>query len=91
MMQKKVKPITILIADDDADDRLLTKEALEESYLLNDLRFVVDGEDLMSYLHRKGKYSDPATSPHHAPGLSRTLPKHRRGGTFHSDRNDSPG
>jgi CheY-like chemotaxis protein len=67
MVQKKINPITILIADDDADDRQLTKEALEESYLLNDLRFVEDGEELMNYLHRRGRYNDPSTSPR--PGI----------------------
>ena len=48
----------ILMADDDADDRILTKEALEESRVLNDLRFVEDGEELMDYLKRRGKYTD---------------------------------
>lgn len=66
-MAKYSKPITILMADDDADDRLMTKEAFEESRLANDLRFVEDGVELMDYLQRRGKYSDPATSPR--PGL----------------------
>jgi len=61
------KPVTILMADDDADDRLMTKEAFDESRLINDLRFVEDGVELMDYLKRQGKYSDPATSPR--PGL----------------------
>lgn len=60
-------PITILIADDDADDRLMAQEALEEARLANDLRFVVNGEDLMEYLKRRGAYADPARSPR--PGL----------------------
>ena len=60
-------PITILMADDDADDRQMTREAFEENHLANDLRFVVDGEELMDYLKRRGKYQDPATSPR--PGL----------------------
>ncbi len=68
MTQTKTgKPITILMADDDADDRQMTKEAFEESRLANDLRFVEDGEELMDYLCRRGKFSDPATSPR--PGL----------------------
>jgi CheY-like chemotaxis protein len=67
MNPKKKKVITILIADDDADDRQMTKEALEEYCLLNDIRFVEDGEELMNYLHRRGKYSDPQSSPR--PGL----------------------
>jgi CheY-like chemotaxis protein len=51
------------MADDDADDREMTREAFEEARLANDLRFVCDGEELMDYLHRRGKYSDPASSP----------------------------
>ena len=66
-MTKSPRPITILMADDDADDRLMTKEAFEESRLANDLRFVEDGEELLDYLKRRGKYSDPASSPR--PGL----------------------
>lgn len=54
---KKIKTITILMADDDPDDRMLTKEALIENKLANDLHFVVDGEDLMDYLHQRGKYN----------------------------------
>jgi CheY-like chemotaxis protein len=46
------------MADDDADDRILAKEALEESRVLNDLRFVEDGEELMDYLNRRGEYAD---------------------------------
>jgi len=50
-------PITILMADDDVDDRNLTKEALQEGRLVNDLRFVEDGQDLMDYLRHTGKYA----------------------------------
>ncbi|MEC9398589.1 MAG: response regulator, partial [Myxococcota bacterium] len=55
----QVKPITILIADDDEDDRLLAEDALRENRLVNDLRFVEDGEELMEYLLQQGKYADP--------------------------------
>ncbi len=61
------KPISILIADDDPDDRMLTRDALEESRLANDLRFVEDGEELMDYLHRRGPFALPEASPR--PGL----------------------
>ena len=61
------KAITILIADDDEDDLLMTQEALEEARLTNDIRFVRDGEELLDYLKRRGRYSDPASSPR--PGL----------------------
>jgi CheY-like chemotaxis protein len=66
-MSRPPKPITILMADDDADDRMMTLEAFQESRLANDLRFVEDGEELLDYLKRRGKYSDPASSPR--PGL----------------------
>jgi CheY-like chemotaxis protein len=66
-MADHVKPITILLADDDADDRILTKEALTESRVINDLRFVEDGEYLLDYLHRRGRYTSPEASPR--PGL----------------------
>jgi two-component system response regulator len=61
------KPITILVADDDPDDRELTREAFEEARLANDLRFVEDGVELLDYLNRRGRYADPAASPR--PGI----------------------
>ena len=66
-MKKTKQPIPILMADDDEDDRLLTQDAFQEYRVGNDLRFVEDGEELMDYLHRKGKFTDPKTSPR--PGL----------------------
>jgi CheY-like chemotaxis protein len=60
-------PITLLLADDDEEDRLMTEEALKESHLANDIRFVADGEELTDYLFRRGAYTDPAWSP--TPGL----------------------
>ena len=67
MRSKRVKPITILVADDDADDRLMIRDALVANRLANDLRFVEDGEELMDYLQRRGNYSDPESCPR--PGL----------------------
>lgn len=61
------KPITILMADDDEDDRLLTREALEESKVLNNLHCVEDGVELLNYLRREGKYADVDAYPW--PGL----------------------
>jgi CheY-like chemotaxis protein len=62
-MAERSRPVTILMADDDPDDRELTREAFVESKVANDLRFVEDGEELLDYLHRRGKYVDPASSP----------------------------
>ena len=61
------EPIVILMADDDSDDRLLTQRALEASRVVNDLRFVEDGEELMDYLLQRGGYADPDAAPR--PGL----------------------
>lgn len=66
-MNNRGKPITILMAEDDPDDQLMTREAFEESRLVNDLRFVEDGVELLDYLKRRGKYADPDSSPR--PGL----------------------
>lgn len=66
-MPNRTKPITILMADDDPDDRQLTREAFEENHLANDLRFVEDGEELLDYLHQRGKYAAEGAAP--TPGL----------------------
>jgi CheY-like chemotaxis protein len=51
-------PITILMAEDDPDDRMLVSEAFEESRLNNDLRFVEDGAQIMAYLRHEGEYTE---------------------------------
>ncbi|MEQ8784968.1 MAG: response regulator [Pirellulaceae bacterium] len=66
-MSSRSELITFLMADDDPDDRLLTRRALQEYRLKNGMYFVEDGEELMDYLRRRGKYADPATSPR--PGV----------------------
>ena len=69
MMQDKHKiPITILICDDDEDDRMLTQQALEGAHISNDLRFVEDGEQLLDYLYQRGEFSgETGAAPR--PGL----------------------
>ena len=52
------KPVTILMADDDVEDRDFTRDALQNAHLANAMRFVVDGQDLMDYLHHEGRYAD---------------------------------
>jgi CheY-like chemotaxis protein len=66
-MSADPRRITILMADDDPDDRLLAADALRESRVPGDLRFVDDGEQLLDYLRRRGRWADPAQSPR--PGL----------------------
>src|SRR5687768_12650760 len=59
--------MTILIADDDPDDRELTRDALKECRLANDVHFVEDGEDLMDYLNRRGEHKERTSQA--LPGL----------------------
>lgn len=63
----KCQSITILMADDDEEDRMLTQKAFELNHLGNDLRFVEDGEELLDYLYHRGRYETPDSSPR--PGL----------------------
>lgn len=66
-MNRQRNPITILAAEDDADDRLLLKDAFDENKLANDLRFVENGEELLQYLNKEGSFAPPAPAPY--PGL----------------------
>lgn len=59
--------IPILIADDDQDDCLMTREAFREAKLDNPLHFVHDGEALLDYLWRRPPYDDNRLYP--MPGL----------------------
>lgn len=61
------KALIILMADDDADDRFLAEEAMHESRVLNELHFVEDGVQLLSYLRGDDDFSDRTIYP--MPGL----------------------
>jgi len=64
---KPTREIEILIADDDAEDTMLIKDALKESRLRNGVQSVENGEELMHYLRNEGKYSDKDKYP--TPGI----------------------
>jgi CheY-like chemotaxis protein len=49
-------PNVIIMAEDDADDQLLVKDAVAECDWKADLRFVENGEELLAYLSKSGKY-----------------------------------
>jgi CheY-like chemotaxis protein len=61
------KSISILIADDDPDDRMLTMDAFKENHLSNKIFFVEDGQELVDYLKNNGKFTDKEKYPR--PGL----------------------
>ncbi len=51
------RPLTILLADDDEEDRELARDALQDSRLANDMKFVIDGQDLLDYLRHQGRWA----------------------------------
>ena len=67
MKNKLARPITILYADDDPEDRMLLLDAWQESRVANELHSVEDGEQLMDYLFRRGNYEHLAGAP--LPGM----------------------
>lgn len=67
MKRERTEPITILMADDDPEDRMLAAEALEESRLANEFHTVEDGVELLEYLRGEGAYASREQAPR--PGL----------------------
>jgi len=67
MRDSYIRPISIVVADDDEEDCMLIREAMEESRLANNLHFVHDGEELMAYLLHQPPYEDSSQYP--LPGL----------------------
>lgn len=67
MPDSTMTTVPILIADDDEEDRMLARDALEESRLANHLYFVEDGVELLDFLHHRGTYSEGVPAPR--PGL----------------------
>jgi CheY-like chemotaxis protein len=63
MTQINGRPAIILLAEDDPGDQELTRRALEEGKIPNELHIVKDGEEALDYLFRRGKYANPTTSP----------------------------
>lgn len=59
--------VRILVAEDDRDDRVLIEDAFEEAELRNQIDFVENGEELISYLRREGLYAELKKAP--LPGL----------------------
>jgi two-component system response regulator len=57
------RPAIILLAEDDPGDQELTRRALEEGAMRNELHIVTDGEAALDYLFRRGQYQNPAISP----------------------------
>ncbi|HXE95144.1 MAG TPA: response regulator [Dongiaceae bacterium] len=61
------RDFVVLMAEDDEHDVMATKRAWKSNKMANPLYIVNDGEECLDYLHRRGTYSDPASSP--SPGI----------------------
>jgi len=53
MMNQKSKPFSVLIAEDDEDDFLLTLDALKEAGVNNEVHWVKDGNEILEFLSSK--------------------------------------
>ncbi|HDQ25874.1 MAG TPA: response regulator [bacterium] len=51
------KSISILLVEDSPDDVLLTREALKDAKIVNELDVVSDGVEAMEFLRKKGRYA----------------------------------
>ncbi len=58
MLAEAVRPIEVLLVEDDEGDVLMTREALDEGKVFNRLSVVGDGVEAVSYLRRSGRYAD---------------------------------
>lgn len=63
MVPELVRPIEILLVEDNPGDVRLTKEALKEAKVINNLSVLKDGEEALAYLRRQGQYAG-AKRPH---------------------------
>ncbi len=62
MLAEAVRPIEVLLVEDDEGDVLMTREALDEGKVINNLNVVGDGVEAVEYLRRTGPYAS-ATRP----------------------------
>jgi CheY-like chemotaxis protein len=76
LLMKNGKKITLLIAEDDVDDRMLITKALKESFSQAELKCVENGELLLQYLNREGEFHDEISYPFpHLILLDLNMPK----------------
>ena len=57
-MEKYNRPVDILLVEDNPGDVRLTQEAFRDSRMPVKLSVVMDGEDALNYLFKRGNYAD---------------------------------
>lgn len=63
VVSELVKPVEILLVEDNPGDVRLTKEALKEAKVINRLTVLKDGVEALTFLRREGQYAN-APRPH---------------------------
>ena len=58
MNQIHGKPIEILLVEDNPGDVRLTREALKEGKVLNNLHVAIDGVEALAFLKREGQFAE---------------------------------
>ena len=58
MNTERIVPVEILLVEDDPGDVLMTREALAETKILNNLHHVENGEDALKFVHRQPPFED---------------------------------
>ena len=57
-LAEPVAPIEILLVEDDPGDVLMTKEALADAKMANELHVVSNGEEALEFLFQQGQYAE---------------------------------
>lgn len=57
-MTSAVRPIDVLLVEDDPGDELITREAFEHNKISNNLHVAHDGEEGLDFLYQRGPYKD---------------------------------
>ena len=57
------EPVLVMLVEDNVDHAELVMRTMAEHRVANNIRHIADGEQALDYLFRRGKFTDPATSP----------------------------
>ena len=60
-IKENIRPIEILLVDDNPGDIRLTQEALKESKVLNKIHVVEDGMETLEFLRKEGRFKNEIT------------------------------
>jgi two-component system response regulator len=62
-MDREIAMPTVLVAEDHNHDKFILQEVFSRAGIRADLRFVSDGEQMLDYLHRRGRFAEPGLAP----------------------------